>query len=206
MQHLCLHYIKNKNNFTTYEFCFSHLHSQNVNLQSQNESTSSESIPSERESAVPPPDNNTNNSKSNYSSDNNGSDLDGECPAEPINTGFSNPGVIKDDLESMTTLAMKICTLGSITANHFMAICAKFVRYIMVVHRVQQIRIVEPGPINQSPSMTMLVKSYGATIPQKVINNPFLVWQISASKIPLVYGQKRKAKSDMKPTICALEN
>ena len=98
------------------------MHSQNVDLQSQNESTSSESIPSERESDVLPPDNNTNNNKSNYSSDNNGSDLDSECPAEPVNAGFSNPGVIKDDLESTTTLALKICTLGSITANHFMAI------------------------------------------------------------------------------------
>ena len=33
----------------------------------------------------------------------------------------------------MTSLAIKICTPGSITANHFMSICAKFVRYIMVV-------------------------------------------------------------------------
>ena len=101
---------------------------------------------------------------------------------------------------------MKIYTLGSITANHFMAICAKFVRYIMVVHHVKQIQIVEPGPINQSPYMTMLVKSYSAMIPQKFINKPFLVWRISASKIPLVHGQKRKAKSNMKPTICTLEN
>ena len=90
-------------------------------------------------------------------------------------------------IESSTNLAIKICTLGSTTVNHFMAICAKFVRYIMVVYRVQQIRIMEPGPINQSPSMTMLVKSYGVTTPQKVINKPFLVWRISASKIPLVH-------------------
>ena len=71
----------------------------------------------------------------------------------------------------------------------------------MVVHRVQQIRFVEPGPINQSLSMTMLVKRYGAMIPQKVINKPFLVWRISTLKILLVYGQKKKAKRDMKPTI-----
>ena len=46
---------------------------------------------------------------------------------------------------------MKACTLGSVTANHFMAICAKFVTYIMVIHRAQQIRIVEPGPTNHLP-------------------------------------------------------
>ena len=33
----------------------------------------------------------------------------------------------------MTSLAMKIYTPGSITANHFMSVCEKFVRYIMVV-------------------------------------------------------------------------
>ena len=49
------------------------------------------SIPSERESAVPPPNNNANDNESNYSSDNSESDLDGECPAKPVNTGFASP-------------------------------------------------------------------------------------------------------------------
>ena len=54
-------------------------------------------IPSERESAVPPPNTNANDNESNYSSDNSESDLDGECPAEPVSTGFASPGTIKDD-------------------------------------------------------------------------------------------------------------
>ena len=41
----------------------------------------------------------------------------------------------------------------------------------MLVHFVQQIRIMESGPINQSPSLTMLV-----------INKPFLVWQITGKR------------------------
>ena len=53
-------------------------------------------MPSERETTLPPPNNNANN-KSNYSSDNSGSDLDGECPVEPVNTGFTSPGMIKED-------------------------------------------------------------------------------------------------------------
>ena len=82
---------------TTHEFYFSHSYSQHVNLQSQNESTSSESIQSERESAIPLPNNNAIDNESNYSSDNSESDLDGECPAEPTNTGFTSPQMIKDD-------------------------------------------------------------------------------------------------------------
>ena len=54
-------------------------------------------IPSERESAVPPPNNNANDNELNYSSDNSESDLDGECPSVPVNTGFASPGMIKDD-------------------------------------------------------------------------------------------------------------
>ena len=99
IQHLCLHYInlKIKSIFLLTNFVFFHSHSQNVNLQSQNESTSSVSIPSERESVVPPPNNNANDNESNYSSDNSESDLDGECPADPVNTGFTSSGMIKDD-------------------------------------------------------------------------------------------------------------
>ena len=54
-------------------------------------------IPSERESALPPPSNNANYNELNYSSDNSESDLDGKCPAEPINTGLASPGMIKDN-------------------------------------------------------------------------------------------------------------
>ena len=106
------------------------MYSQNVNLQSQNESSSSESIPSERESALPSPNNSVNNNESNYSNDNTESDFDGKCPAEPVDTGFASPRMIKDDHRIYDqNLTMKIHTLGSITANYFMAICAKFVRY-----------------------------------------------------------------------------
>ena len=58
---------------------------------------SPELIPSERESAVPPPSNNANDNKSNYSSDNSELDLDGKCPAESVNTGFASLGISKDD-------------------------------------------------------------------------------------------------------------
>ena len=142
----------------------------------------------------------------NYSSDNSESDLDGECPAEPVNTGFTSSGMIKDDhriydqspyeniyswfyySQSLHDYMCKICEIyyGS-----------------------------SPCPANSNRGAwshkpvtlhDMLVKSYSAMIPQKFINKPFLVWRISASKIPLVHGQKRKAKSDMKPTICTMEN
>ena len=102
---------------------------------------------------------------------------------------------LRTTIESTTNLAKKICTVGSITANHFMATCAKFVRYIMVVHLVQQIRIVEPGSINQSPSMKMLVKRYGATIPQKVINKPFLVWQSPDQRYHWFMGKREKPRA-----------
>ena len=51
----------------------------------------------QKETAVPPPNNNANDNESNYSSDNSESDLDGECPAKLVNTGFASPGMIKDD-------------------------------------------------------------------------------------------------------------
>ena len=54
-------------------------------------------IPLERESTVPTTNNNANDNESNYSCDNIESDLDGECPAEPVNTGFASPGMIKDN-------------------------------------------------------------------------------------------------------------
>ena len=131
---------------------------------------------SERESAVPPPNNNANDKESNYSSDNSESDLDGECPAEPVNTGFASPGMIKDDHRIYHQSRYEYMYSWLYYSQSLHGYCAKFVRYIMVVHCVQQIRIMEPGPINRSPSMTMLVKRCSATIPQKVINKPFLVW------------------------------
>ena len=75
---------------------FSTIRYQTYNIYPYTILNSPESIPSERESAVPPP-NNANDNKSNYSSDNSESDLDGECPAESVNTGFASPGIIKDD-------------------------------------------------------------------------------------------------------------
>ena len=134
--------------------------------------------PSERESAVPPPNNNANDNESNYSSYNSESDLDGKCPAEPVNTGFASPGMIKDD--------------HRIYDQSWYENMYSWLYYSQPLHGYMcKICEVYYGssqcPTNQSPSMTMLVKKYGTTVPQKVINKPLLVWQISASKIPLVH-------------------
>ena len=47
-------------NFIAWDFCLTHSYSQNANFQSQNDSNSSESKPSERVSAVPSANNNAN--------------------------------------------------------------------------------------------------------------------------------------------------
>ena len=75
----------------------------------------------------------------------------------------------------MASLIMKTCSLGSITANPCVAICATFVRYIMVIHLAQQILIVEHGPRSQLTFMAMLVKSYAIMILPTVKNMPFLL-------------------------------
>ena len=83
-----------------------------------------------KKSAVPSPNINASDNESNYSSDNNESDLDGECPTEPINTSFVSPGMIKGDhkIYDQFPYEKMASWLYYSTANHFVAICAKFVR------------------------------------------------------------------------------
>ena len=158
-----------------------------MNLQSQNESTSSESIPSERESAVPPPNNNANDKESNYSSDNSESDSDSECPAEPVNTGFASPGMIKDDhriydqsrYENMYSWLYYSQSLHGYMCN----ICEIY--YVS-----------SPCPTNSNRGVWS--------------HKPVAFHDNADHKQNILglanHGQKRKAMSDKKPTICTLEN
>ena len=122
-----------------------------------------------------------------HSSDNSESDLDGECPAEPVNTGLANPRLIKDNHRIYDQSRYENIYFWHYYSQSYHGYMCKICKiYYGSFTMFNKVEIVELGPINQSPSMAMSVKSYGATIPQKVI-----IWQISTSKIPSVHGQKK---------------
>ena len=89
------HLLQNRNVFTIHKIYFSHLPRQSIDLQSQYKCTPSESIPSESAALTQ---NNANHNELNRSSDSQSElELDDECSSKPINTGFTKPGMIKDD-------------------------------------------------------------------------------------------------------------